>query len=350
MVRHAIIGVGFGASAHLPAFAGIDGVEVVALSDAGSGRAKELVRGRGIAYSNWRRMLDEIHPDTLSVAVPPGVQREIVVEAVRRGIHVLCEKPFGMTVGDAEVMTVAAAEAGVVGCTGFQFRFEPGFLALQQQVFSGHIGHLHRLDFAWITAGRANAQRPWGWQHDACRGGGVINAFMPHVVDLLYWLVGATVTSVVARTKILVPRRLDERGEAHNVTAEDMVDALIEFNSKLVVSVCVTNCQFAGEGMRVDVYGQKGHLQLIHRPPFSGEARLLYQRQNAEAIETHVHTPSSLEPDTRVGPLRHLAHRFILAARGEVSTDMPSFQDGLRVHRVLAAIRRSVEQRKFSNV
>lgn len=350
-MRHAIIGAGFGVDVHLPAFAGLTGVEVVAISDAGSGRAKQSALEGVSTYSDWRRMLDEVRPDSLSVAVPPVAQREIVIQAIQSGIHVLCEKPFGMCAEDAASMFDAAFVARIVGAVGFQYRFEPGISELRKQVFAGKVGRVRRVDFAWFTSGRASASRPWSWQHEAAKGGGVVNAFLPHVVDLMLWLANSAATSVVGRTAVLIPKRPDHNGVLREVTAEDVVDALLEFENGVVGNIRVTNCQPAGEGMRIEVHGDKGVLQFTHCPPFGcGDARLLYYRPEAAPELIALTDSAQKEPDTRSAPFQRLAQQFASAVRGKRTSELPTFHDGLKAQRVITALRQSVLRREFVDI
>lgn len=170
-MRHAVIGAGYGGSAHLPAFSGLPGVDVIAIVDGGSGQAQRFSRPGLLAYSNWQRMLEDLCPDSVSVVVPPAAQREIVTSLVSRGIHVLCDKPFGQSTEDAVEMLRSSEAATVTAALCFQYRFEPGMQALRRQVSSGRLGQLRRIDFCWITAGRADPGRLWSWQHDASLGG-----------------------------------------------------------------------------------------------------------------------------------------------------------------------------------
>ncbi|MCF8150170.1 MAG: Gfo/Idh/MocA family oxidoreductase [Sulfuritalea sp.] len=346
-MRHAIIGAGFGARAHLPAFAAIPGVEIVAIADTGSGRAAELAQPGLAIYSDWCQMLDELRPDSVSVVVPPPVQREIVVSAIGRGIHVLCEKPLGMSMAEADTMMKLAESTTVTAAVGLQYRFEPGMEVLRQQVRSGRLGRIRRLDIDWITAGRADPARSWGWQHDAASGGGVINSFLPHVADLIYWLSGYEVTGVVARTDVLVPLRPDSFGICSEVTAEDVVDALCELGDGAVASMRITNCQRGGAGMRIEVHGEQGLLRFAHRPPFTGQVELHFCHEdgNPEAIE--VDKPADPGTDSRVAPLHQLAKLFVAAVQGAISPDLPSFRDGVRSQRLLAAVRHSAALRTF---
>ncbi len=350
-MRHAVIGAGYGGGVHLPTFTGMSGIEVVAVVDGGSGRAERFARPGLAAYSDWRRMLDDLRPDSISVAVPPAAQREIVASAIGRGIHVLCEKPLGMDADDAVDLLRMAEVATVTAAVCFQYRFEPGMCALRQQIRSGRLGRLRRIDLGWITAGRADPARPWSWQHDAHSGGGVINAFLPHAADLVRWLSGSDAHSVAARTAVLIPCRLDDKGAKRDVTAEDAVDALIELDGGALANIRITNCQWGGDGMRIEVHGESGLLRFAHRPPFAGDVELQFCGRGAEIKAIDVTSPVAGEGDSRAPSLRQLAQLFVATANGGVSSpDLPSFRDGEHIQRLLAAVRRSAAAREFITV
>lgn len=337
-MRHAVIGAGFGARVHLPAFAALPGVAVVALADGGSGRAAALAGSGVAAYSDWRRLLDEVRPDSLSVAVPPAAQGEIVATAIDRGIHVLCEKPVGLSPAEVSALAERAAVASVVAAVGFQFRFESGMAALRRHARSAALGRLRRIDFSWITSGRADPVRPWSWQHDAAAGGGVINGFLAHAADLLHWHCGAEVLAVAARTAVLVAERSDATGARRPVTAEDTVDALCELGDGAVASLRITNCQAGGDGMRIEVQGERGVLRYHHRPPFTGGVDLSLDLGSGGS-ELPLEDVAAGGGDSRLEPMRRLAMLFAAAVGGETTAELPSFRDALRSQRLLAAVR-----------
>lgn len=349
-MRHAIVGAGFGVVAHLPAFGGVPGVQVVALADSGSGRAARFAQPPLVAYSDWQCMLDEVRPDTLSVTVPPLMQREVVVAALSRGIHVLCEKPVGMGPSDVEVIARSAAQAGKNVAVTYQYRFEPGLAALREQVRGGRLGSIRRIDFAWITAGRADPARPWSWQHDAAQGGGVLNAFLPHVIDLIVWLAGSHIVRAVGRTDVLIPVRTDANGVSRQVSAEDLVDALLELDCGALANVRVTNCQRGGEGMRIEIHGDQGTLLFINRPPFDGPQIVEYRWHDNNTEPVPFATATDGETDTRVLPLKRLASVFVSAARGGKEENLPTCADALHVQSVITALRASCASGQFQAV
>ncbi|TAN40465.1 MAG: Gfo/Idh/MocA family oxidoreductase, partial [Nitrospirae bacterium] len=226
LVRVGIIGLGFGARVHLPAFQSLPNVRVIAVADAGSGKADRVeVEHKGIrAFHDWRHMIANVESDAVSVATPPDVQQGIVCAALAAGKHVLSEKPFGTDVSAARAMLRAAQMSGRIHAIDFQFRMEPGIRGLKRQISLGKIGRVIRIDVTWLTAGRSDPALPFSWQNDAARGGGVLNNFGSHVIDYVEWISASRITTVNASARIIHAQRFDADGCEHTVTAEDSCD------------------------------------------------------------------------------------------------------------------------------
>jgi predicted dehydrogenase len=271
----------------------------------------------------------------------------IVDAALERGVHVLCEKPLGSDAIQAQAIAAHAEAAGVVGAVCFQYRFEAGMADMKREFAVGKIGHLRRVDVSWMTAGRSDPARPWGWQHNAELGGGVLNGFVSHVADLLTWLTGRLPIAVAARTSVLVPGRPDAEGGVRVVTAEDQVDALVELAEGAMATIRVTNCQPGGDGLTITMQGEAGVLQFSHRPPFESKPTIIYRGRDAADVVIDAKSAHLGGSDTRVAPFRHLAALFVSAVRGERVVDLPNFGDGVRVQNFLTALRNSAADSQF---
>ena len=339
-MRHAIIGAGFGIDVHLPVFLDLPLVDVVAVIDNGSGRAARLNLPRVSTYSDWRRMLEVERVDSISVVVPPASQAEIVLTALERGIHVLCEKPLGNDVAQAEAILDARRSAGVVGAVSLQYRFEAGIAEFRHALIRQKIGNLQSIDFSWLTSGRSNPAREWCWQHDLSMGGGVLNGFVSHLADLLYWFTGSEAQTVVGQTQIKIDKRLDPTCKTYRkVTAEDWVDAFIVLESGVTSSLTVSNCHPIGFGFSIMAKGDSGILRLIHKPPFNGDAELSFTGLDGLKMPIPIYSRSS-NSDSRVIPFSQLANNFVSAIQEcDASECLPRFEDGLRVQRFLNALR-----------
>lgn len=343
-MRLGIVGGGFGLDAHLPAFNTIPGVDVVALADSGSGKVQARLPA-GVAYApSWRQLLD-MDVDIVSVATPPTLQHEIVLAALACGKHVFCEKPFGGTLAQALSMADGARRSpACVVAVNFQFRYERGIALLKEKVATGLIGKPHAIDVSWLTAGRANPQSPWSWRNDASAGGGVLGAFFSHVADLSCWLADAEPGVVFGNTRILIAERRDDTGYQRSVTAEDAVSAQLEMDNGVLVSCRISNTQFGGDGMRIEVRGGSGMLTYCHRPPFAPEDQALTLRnRDGETLLSldDVRKAGLAQEDSRTYAVNRCVADFVARIAGDASVQPPSLQDGVRVQRIMDAVRQS---------
>jgi predicted dehydrogenase len=344
-----IIGAGFGRTAHLSTFRSLDGVEVLAIADSGSGkRVSELAAGVGYCQ-RWQDLIALPDLNAISIATPPKLHHEIACAALRRGLHVWCEKPFGMSVAEAEEMKRCADDSGTVLGVNFQFRYEPGIRALANALHGGVIGNFRRLDFAWLTAGRAGRDVRWSWQNEAASGGGVIAGFFSHVADLAAWISRREVVSVYGRAQSLIETRVDMSGQSIHVTAEDSVDACMVMQDQIVSSVRISNVQPGGQGMVIEAAGDSGRLVYTHKPPYLPEdaSVTLYTLDGKSHPCELCFTGGDVGQcqDTRFSSTRRSAHDFIRAVRGESVAGRPTAGDAIKAHAVMRALRRALVSR-----
>jgi predicted dehydrogenase len=346
-MRFGIIGGGFGVDGHLAAIAGLPDAEVTAVADSGSGRVVTRLPDASLYRSSWRDLLGT-SVDAVCIVTPPAIHQEMVLALVDGGKHVLCEKPFGMDPAQSRQMADAALRANVTAAVTFQYRFEPGFQALKKLLDEKRIGKLKSVDCIWLTSGRRDPRSPWTWRNDAVQGGGVIGAFLSHVVDLLHWLTGDRVHGVEASTEILVPGRPLGDGVMVEVTAEDMVSARLELADGVWADCHVSNCHPEALGMRMELTGSTGKLVYSHTPPFTAEMQQIHLHARGDVPKLLFNAGDVLGPvsgDTRLPALRGLLQCFIRMARRDDVSNLPTFEDGWAVQHVLTAVRQSAVSR-----
>ena len=348
-LRIGIVGMGYGARVHLPAFQSIPGVKVTAISDAGSGRAQQVAAEAEVPhpYNDWRKMLRDQNLDVVSVAVPPAYQAEVVLAALESGKHVLCEKPFGRELAEAEKMTATAQASGLVNAVGFQFRMEPGIAELKRQFLSGAIGQVQRFDVSWLTGGRADRARPWSWHHDRTLGGGVLDNFGSHIIDYLEWVCKVKITSIFAQAHTIIGTREDSSGVQRDVTAEDSCDLICRLSNGGMAILTVSNCYQFGPGHKIEIYGDEGRLVFRHDVPFlPAQAKVFIETNNIELTALQPGKIAGSEHlDSRMLPFLALARLIVEAISARDGRDLPDFATGLRVRRILDVAWRSLEHR-----
>ncbi len=355
MLRIGIVGMGFGAAVHLPVFASLPGVAVTALADGGSGRAQRAAAHMADpprAFGDGAELAACGEVDAVVVACPPGSQKRVVMAAIAAGRAVLCEKPSGLSVEEAEKMTSAAARAEVVNAVNFEFRFEPGIRELIQQIRHGAVGRAQRIAVTWLTCGGADLSRPWSWKHDKSQGGGIATEFCSHVFDYAEQIVGTPIESVFANCRILVPSRPNKSGTPRPVTAEDCCDLVCTFACGVIGQFSVSNCYPAGGGHRIEVLGTHGRLLFNHRPSFPPDRAFLELEPVLKAPRRiALDMPETgLSGDSRLESVRRLAALFVDAALERPAPDLPGFDAGLRARRVIAAVERSAAEHRIVDV
>ena len=317
----------------------VPGVRVVALADSGTGRARVLCPPGCQAFTDWRSVLDVQDLDILVIATPPKWHKEIALAALDRRIAVLCEKPMGLHAAQAQAMCEMALKQHCKGWVGFQFRYEPGIVKFLELIKSGEIGAVTHVFIRWVTSGRSHPSRPWSWQNDATQGGGVINAFLSHVIDLLYSIAETTAINIRAEGQILISERVDLSGNFRQVTAEDLVRAHFDFDCGITAEATISNCVAEAHGFEIEAVGKEGSIRYFHRPPFTQEdLTLTMKKYTSDEIRIVVEYIDHRLMDSRIQAASGLAQSIISEFSTGKNAGVPSFSDGLIVRRALDSV------------
>lgn len=156
------VGAGYFSQFHYEAWNRIPEVSLAACCDVDPHRSAAARDTYGIAqcYTDYGRMLDEEQPDFVDVITRPAQHLEMCREAVRRGIHVICQKPLAPTLDEAKQIVQLTADSKSRLMVHENFRFQPWHREIKRLLEAGEIGdRLHSLTFR---------SRPGdGWGDDA---------------------------------------------------------------------------------------------------------------------------------------------------------------------------------------
>lgn len=249
-MRVGILGAGGISETHARAARAIDGVEIVAVHGANRDKAAALAASTGAAvYDDLAAFL--AHPmDIVAIGSPSGVHAEQAMAAVRRGLHVLVEKPLDITTARIDALIEEADRAGVKVGVCFQDRLTPDLVEMKAAIDAGRLGT------PVFASGRVKWFRPpeyygesrWRgtWRLD---GGGVLMNQAIHTIDTLLWMCGP-----VARVSGHVATRL------HQIEVEDTAAAVLEFASGAFGVLEASTAACPGLPRRIEVTGTKGTL------------------------------------------------------------------------------------------
>jgi predicted dehydrogenase len=136
--------------------------------------------------------------DVLTVATPNGCHAPQAVAGLRRGLHVLIEKPIALSTADAETIVRTAQQTGKLAFGVMQNRYSPPAAWLKQIVDEGRLGQVFLVQLNCFWNRDARYYRPGSWKGTQALDGGTLFTQFSHFIDLLYWVFG-DITNIAAR-------------------------------------------------------------------------------------------------------------------------------------------------------
>jgi predicted dehydrogenase len=334
-VKIAVAGGGYGAKVPLPVLSELDEFEPVAVWSRRPARAAELAQQHGLALGTAD--IDEMlgHPglEAVHIATPVATHAEVAIAAARRGLHVLCEKPLARDLAEARAVAAAIEEAGVVGIVNYGRRLQEARERLLQRV-AEVAGAPRMVSIALVFDDHAEpGSRPFTWVQDAALGGGRLQGYGVHDLDLLLHGFGE-IEALAAATEVGVGERLAPDGTPHRVTAEDAYVILARFRGGGLAQVSLSATARHRRGDVIEVFGAEGTVRL------DADRRLHWGRAGDELQIDGPLAASSKDAYARV------ARNFFAAIRDGAAPD-PSLDEALRVQALLDAVRRADRERRW---
>lgn len=251
-IKLGIIGVGNMGSSHAKKiFAGeCPEFDLVAVADTNPDRldwAKETFGDAVKYFATADEMLDSGCVNACIIAIPHYDHAKYAIECMKRGIHVLVEKPAGVYTKQVQEMNeVADKHPDVVFAMMFNQRTNHVYRKVKEMICSGEYGQIRRVN--WIIT---NWYRPQAYYDSGAwratwsgEGGGVLLNQCPHQLDLLQWLCGLP-TKVQAHLHY---------GKWHDIEVEDDVTAYLEFaNGATGVFVTSTGDAFGTNRLEIQL-------------------------------------------------------------------------------------------------
>ncbi len=215
--RLAIIGYGGQGAWHANWANKSDVIELAGIFDIAEKRinaAHEL----GIrVYNSREELLSDASVDIVLCATPNDSHKEIVIDALNHGKHVVCEKPVALSLSDFDEMCDAAAKNGRIFTVHQNRRYDVDYLAMQSIVNSGEIGEVVNIE------SRIHGSRgiPSDWRCHKPQGGGMILDWGVHLIDQMLRLIPEKIVKVYC--------------EVNNITTDEVDDG---FNLRLTFESC----------------------------------------------------------------------------------------------------------------
>lgn len=347
-----IIGTGFARKVQIPAFLSCQNARIVSVASGSVDNARSTADEFGIGHftGDWRETVRHDEVDLLCITTPPALHREMTLLALENEKHVLCEKPMAMNVTESVAMAEAAKSVNVLALIDHELRFQHGRQTAYSMLRLGEIGKVRHAKCYFQAPHRGRADLPWNWWSDKEQGGGALGAINSHIIDSFNWLLGTEISSVFCQLHTAITERRDSSGTKRAVTSDDEANMLLRFadgeltqDATGLVSVSMT------EGPeyqnRLEFYGTGGVMRI------DGRGELFVAKiGESDWTEIDVNLGETVEgvPDTGFSRgFVAFAPKIVEAIRNGESfiENAATFDDGVKVQRVLDAARRSDTER-----
>ena len=126
--------------------------ELYAIAGRSLEKAKKYKEDYGFekAYGSYDELLDDPEVQAVYVPLPNDIHVKWVTEALKKGKHVLCEKPLALNADEAKLMFDTAKENGVILMEAYAYLHSPYIDNLKKDIKSGIIGEVDFIDTASI--------------------------------------------------------------------------------------------------------------------------------------------------------------------------------------------------------
>ncbi len=185
-----------------------------------------------LRYTDYKKMLDEVKPDVVHICTPHYLHAEMVIEALNRGINVLCEKPLCIDLRDVEriLKVERKSTARLAVCHQNRYNPENRFVKeyLQNMTVDSAVGVV-----AWNRDAAYYRSAEWRGKRSTEGGGVLINQAL-HTLDLLLWLCGEPKSVMASMTALTLKGEIEVEDTAVVVCSGGADFTLFATNSSAV--------------------------------------------------------------------------------------------------------------------
>jgi predicted dehydrogenase len=279
-IRVGVIGTGFGRY-HMDGFSKLDGVEIHAIRDLNEAEAQSFAEQYGAkrVFTDYRKMNATAELDAVSIAIPNCLHAPVAIDALKKGKHVLVEKPMALNPKEALAMVAAARKARKRLMVEQALRFKPETQMLRTYFDRGAFGDVYFAKSTWIRRkgwpklnfppGGTMGRGEW-FIHKKLAGFGALGDIGVHLLDLAWYLMGTPKpVSVTGQmwTKVAVPLLKKKKLPCD---VDEMAAGTIRFAGGKMLTVDVCWDAYNEPRMDVQLFGDKGGASLFPAKVYRG--------------------------------------------------------------------------------
>ena len=333
-------------NAYLPGFRR-QGATVQAIWGRNEQRVRELASQHTLphAYSDEQSLINDPAVDAVVIATPNALHQRALEATAVAGKAVLCEKPLGMNLAQAEEMHATVQRAGIFHAVPFIWRLPDHAQEIKTLIEKGHLGQVYECHAVFSVGVWASAESALGWRGQAeLAGAGVLADLGGHMADLARWYVGEF-DQVVAQGTTHIPVRQVPGNEIENVTVVDACNLLVHFKTGAQGSFHLSYVdQSRDMFLRLELHGSRG--AILYELEMEGDnvvTRLGIRKSGNQPLAWTSKTQQFAEIIDR------LCAGF-LAGIQTGTLEIPSLTDGVRAQAMIEAATNAISTKKWESV
>ncbi|HSC26986.1 MAG TPA: Gfo/Idh/MocA family oxidoreductase [Vicinamibacterales bacterium] len=329
----------------------------------GRTRAKVEAAARQLGWeeasTDWAATVKRRDIHIVDICTPGDSHAEIAITAARAGKVVFCEKPLANSVREAERMLGVVEKAGVLHMVCHNYRRAPAVMLAKQMIARGDLGEVRHYRGTYLQDWIADPKFPLVWRLDRRQAGsGALGDLASHSIDLARFLVGE-IAEVAGHLETFIRARPlpDNPRKSGRVTVDDAAAAVVRFESGAMGTIEATRLAPGRKNHnRFEINGSRGslafdlermnelELYLTSDAPASRGFRRILVTEPA-----HPYVKAWWPPGHAIGYEHTFTHTIfdLLEGMADSRQPEPSFVDGVRNQRVLAAIEKAAKKRRW---
>ncbi len=316
-------------------------------------------------FTNYDEMLDCVPLDGVIVCTPNDLHHPATMAALRRNLHVTCEKPLALNAALAKEMADTARERGLIGMTNFPYRDNPAVKELRSRLADGYVGKI--LHVAGQYHGGFGLKRSPNWRASRERSGaGILGDLGSHLIDLARYVTGDEFTSVAANSLTVLHGELgidalirteDPRAGTRN---DDSCAFLSEFRSGAQGIFHTSWIAYQGayrQHQELEIYGSEGRIHFTA----NHSGTMLRGMRNGDDLRWQTLPVDTITLPQEVGeeedwfrPGRNsetnTTYRWLEAIRTGEAGATPNLEDGWRAQQVIDAVIQASADRRWVDI
>ncbi len=224
-LKTAIIGTGFMGKVHAENVRRLGNVEIAAVAASSDEKARQFAQSIGVdrTTGDYRTLLQDSEIQAVHILTPNALHHPMCKAALTAGKHVLCEKPFTITSGEARELVDLAAQKGAANCIQHNLRYYPVVQQIRRMIEAGDLGEI------LIAQGTYSQDwllydTDWNWRIDSKSNGALraMGDIGSHWMDMIQHLTGLRITGICAELATFHKTRKKPKGSVETFTGKTL--------------------------------------------------------------------------------------------------------------------------------